>query len=139
MNARIRTGLGVIAVATVAALVVYGLIRGLWLEPIAEQNGSDEPVTWAMVLGATVIAGFLAWGVATLMERAGKARWWPALGSTVLALSILGPSYLADGASAVALIILHFTVAIILITGFSGLILPGRAPGNLSNPFAGNR
>ncbi|MCO5221533.1 MAG: hypothetical protein M9947_08090 [Thermomicrobiales bacterium] len=90
--------------------------------------------------GNAVIAGFLAWGVATLMERAEEVG--PLVagpGQHRAGYSRSSVELLADGASAVALIILHFTVAIILITGFSGLILPGRAPGNLSNPFAGNR
>ena len=69
-------------------------------------------------------SGLVAWGVALLLKRAGKARWFPAVGSTALAISIIGPSYQADGASAVALILLHFAVAIVLIVGFTRIILP---------------
>jgi hypothetical protein len=64
----------VIAAATAVALVLYGLIRWLWVTPIAEMNGDDEVVGWANVLIVTVIAGFVAWGVAILLKRAGKAR-----------------------------------------------------------------
>lgn len=116
----------VIAAATVAALVVYGVIRWLWVEPVAEPwgGGDAKPVTWAAVLISTVILGLLAWGVATLLQRAGKARWFPAVGSTALAISLIGPSYLADGSSAVALILLHVVVAIVLIVGMTRVILP---------------
>lgn len=118
----------IIATATAAALIVYGLIRWLWLQPMAEPwgGGDEKPVTWVAVLVSTVIIGLLAWGVAVLLERSGRARWWPFIGSTALAISIIGPSYLAHGSSVAALIILHFVVAIIIITGFSALILPGR-------------
>ena len=139
---RTRSALGIIAVATGVALIVYGLIRGLWLEPIAKQNGDDKPVTWLSVLLGTVIAGLLAWGLATALERAGKATWWPFIGSTALAISMIAPTYLANGSSTVALIILHFAVAIVLITGFSGLILPEYGSDRtreLGQPTAGNR
>ncbi len=114
----------VIAAATAVALVIYGLIRWLWVTPIAEMNGEDEVVGWANVALVTILAGLVAWGVAILLKRAGKARWFPAVGSTALAISIIGPSYLADGSSAVALIILHFAVAIVLIYGLTRVILP---------------
>jgi len=114
----------VIAAATAVALVLYGLIRWLWVTPVAEMNGEDEVVGWANVLIVTVLAGLVAWGVALLLKRAGKARWFPSLGSIALALSIIGPSYLADGSSAVALIVLHFAVAVVLIFGFTRIILP---------------
>jgi hypothetical protein len=114
----------VIAAAVAVALVLYGLIRWLWVTPIAEMNGEDEVVGWANVLIVTIVAGFVAWGVAILLKRAGKARWFPSVGSIALALSIIGPSYLADGSSAVALILLHFAVAIVLIVGFTRIILP---------------
>lgn len=114
----------VIAAAVAVALVLYGLIRWLWVTPIAEMNGEDEVVSWANVLAVTILAGLVAWGVAILLERAGKARWFPAVGSAALAISIIGPSYLADGASAVALILLHFAVAIVLIVGLTRVILP---------------
>ena len=92
MSNRVRSALGIIVVATAAALVVYGLIRGLWLEPMAEPwgGGEEKPVTWVAVLVSTVIIGLLAWGVAVLLERSGKARWWPFVGSTALAISLIG-------------------------------------------------
>lgn len=123
LNRKIN-GPTVIGAATVVALVLYGLIRWLWVTPIAEINGEDKVVGWGYVAIATILAGLLAWGVAVLLQRAGKARWWPFISSTALAISVIGPSYRADGASVVALILLHFAVAIVLITGMAGVILP---------------
>jgi hypothetical protein len=114
----------VIGAATVVALVLYGLIRWLWVTPIAEMNGEDKAVGWANVVIVTILVGLVAWGVAVLLKRAGKARWFPAIGSTALAISIIGPSYLADGSSAVALILLHVAVAVVLIVGLTRVILP---------------
>jgi hypothetical protein len=124
----------VIAAATAVALVLYGLIRWLWVDPVAEINGKDQVVGWANVLIVTVLAGLVAWGVAILLKRAGKARWWPAVGSVALAISIIGPSYQADGSSAVALILLHIAVAIVLIVGLARVILPYPYMANRNQP-----
>jgi hypothetical protein len=43
-------------------------------------------------------------------------------GSTALAISITGPSYLADGISAVSLICLHVVVGVVLILGFTSFV-----------------
>jgi FtsH-binding integral membrane protein len=44
---------------------------------------------------------------------------WPFVGSTALAVSLTGPSYLADGIAAVVLITMHVAVGAILIWGFA--------------------
>jgi uncharacterized protein DUF6069 len=83
------------------------------------------------VVVATVVAGLAAWGVHRLLARSPRtARWWPFVGSTALAVSITGPSYLADGAAAVALIGMHLAVGAVLIKGLavqSPSVAPGRA------------
>jgi hypothetical protein len=48
-----------------------------------------------------------------------SARWWPFVGSTALAVSMTGPSYLSDGADAVALMTMHLLVGATLIYGFA--------------------
>ena len=45
--------------------------------------------------------------------------WWPALGSSALAVSLVGPSHLAHGASVAARIALHFVTGIAVICGFA--------------------
>lgn len=121
MNDRSKRALQTIGVATSATLVIYGLIRWLWVLPVADMESADEPLGWRNVLIATLLAGFAAWGVYAMLHRAGRERWWPFVGSTALAISVIGPSYLADGASAVALIVLHFVAAFVLIVGFARL------------------
>ena len=70
------------------------------------------------VLLTSLVAGLAAWGMYALLAHWRRARWWPFIGSTALAVSITGPSYLADGTSAVALICLHLIVGVVLIMGF---------------------
>jgi hypothetical protein len=71
------------------------------------------------VLLASLVAGLAAWGVYALLARWRRVRWWPFIGSTALAVSITGPSYLADGISAVSLICLHILVGVVLVMGFT--------------------
>ena len=60
-----------------------------------------------------------AWLVQRLLARRGAAGWWPFLGSTTLAISIIGPTWLADGAASVVLIGMHLAVGLVLIAGFN--------------------
>ena len=71
------------------------------------------------VVLTTFVAGAIAWAVHATLVRVHWARFWPFVGSTALAISISGPGRYADGEAAVALIVMHFIVAVILITGFS--------------------
>ena len=68
---------------------------------------------------AALAAGVLALLVFELLVRFGHVRWWPFVGSTAPAISMLGPSYQADGETAMALMALHFIVGIVLIWGLS--------------------
>lgn len=74
------------------------------------------------MLAASLVAGLAAWGVYALLAHWRRARWWPFVGSTALAISITGPSYLADGVSAVALICLHVIVGVVLIMDFTRFV-----------------
>ena len=78
------------------------------------------------------MAGLAAWVVYSLLARTPRtARWWPFVGSAGIAISMLGPSYLADGAAAVTLIAMHLAVGAILIRGLleaRALALTGRRP-----------
>ena len=80
-----------------------------------------------------------AWVVHSLLARSLRtARWWPFVGGTAIAVSMLGPSYLSDGAAAVALIAMHFAVGAVLIKGLleaRALGLTGPGPGR--GPVAG--
>ena len=75
-------------------------------------------------------------GVFALLLRWRRARWWPFVGSTALAISIIGPSYLADGTSAVSLICMHIIVGAVLITGFMRAV---PSPYGIADGTAGQR
>lgn len=122
-NFRIRQLLVVLS-GVVAALIGYGVIRLIDVDLILK-NGDE--VTAVLVVIAALAGGGLAWLVYEIVARTGHLRWWPFIGSTALAMSILGPSYEADGSTVVALIALHFLVAIILIWG---LALVGASASN---------
>jgi Family of unknown function (DUF6069) len=86
------------------------------------------------VLAAGLVAGLAAWGVFALLAHWRRARWWPFVRSTALAVSITGPSYLADGISAVALICLHVIAGVALILGFTRLMpRPYRGAGRAAD------
>lgn len=117
-----RNSLAVVAAGVVAGLVVWAVVRLLGVDLTVESGSGTSQVTVADVLVTALMAGLLAWGVFTLLLRWRRARWWPFVGSTALAISIIGPSYLADGISAVSLICMHIVVGAVLIGGFMRLV-----------------
>jgi hypothetical protein len=85
------------------------------------------------------LAGALGgWLVVRLIERRSRSplRTWAVVGSTALAVSMIGPSYLADGASAVALMSLHLVTAVVVIVGFAGTLPVRRGRGEARPPQA---
>lgn len=112
----------VIAAAVVIALAVWALVQLLGLDPVVGRGGGTTPVTTVDVVLATIVAGLGAWAVYALLRRTRRAAWWwPFIGTTALSISTAGPSWLADGTSAVTLTCLHFAVGVVLITGFLGV------------------
>jgi hypothetical protein len=114
--------LAVVAAGMATALVAWAVIRLLGIDLTVEAGSGTTQVDAVDVLLASLVAGLAAWGVFTLLAHWRRARWWPFVGSTALAISMLGPSYLADGISAVSLICLHVLVAVVLIMGFARFI-----------------
>ncbi|MGD9711222.1 MAG: DUF6069 family protein [Thermomicrobiales bacterium] len=106
----------VLLAGVAAGLTGYLLIRLLGVDVVID---GDEEIGAADVVIASLLGGLLAWLVFFLLSRFGYQRLWPFVGSTALAISMLGPSYMADGSSTVALICLHFAVAIVLIWGLA--------------------
>jgi Family of unknown function (DUF6069) len=108
------------AAAAVVALAIWSAARLLGVELTVGRGADPSQVGPVDVLVATVLAGLLAWGTHSLLARTPRtARWWPVVGSTAIAISLTGPTYLADGASAVALITMHVAVGAVLISGFA--------------------
>jgi Family of unknown function (DUF6069) len=71
------------------------------------------------VLVTASLVGMAAWMVQRLLARRGAAGWWPFVGSTALAISIIGPTWLAGGMASVVLIGMHLAVGLVLIAGFN--------------------
>jgi hypothetical protein len=122
MRTTTRSSLAVVAAGVATALVVWAVIRLLSVDLTVEAGSGATQVEAVDVLLASLVAGLAAWGVFALLAHWRRARWWPFVGSTALAISMLGPSYLADGISAFSLICLHILVGAVLITGFARLM-----------------
>lgn len=116
-----------VVLTPVAALLGWAAIRLLGIDLLVSTG--DGTVGPGDVVAATLAAALGGWFVVRLLERrtAHPRGWWAFVGSTALSVSIIGPSHFADGASAVALIALHFVVAIVVITGFAST-LPAHCP-----------
>ena len=91
----------------VVALAIWALARLLDVELTAGKGAEASAVGAGDVLVTALLAGLAAWGVHALLVRRGVARWWPFVGSTALAVSVIGPTWLADGLAAVVLIAMH--------------------------------
>jgi hypothetical protein len=104
MKTTTRGSLAVVAAAVAAALVAWAVIRLAGVELTLKDGASSagSRVDAVDVLLTSLVAGLAAWGVDALLAHWRRARWWPFIGSTALAVSITGPSYLAGGTSAVA-------------------------------------
>jgi len=114
-----RRSPGVVAAALVVALGIWALARLLGVE-LTVGKGLDARLVGAVdVLVTVVLAGLAAWMVEKLLARRGAAGWWPFVGSTALAISIIGPTWLADGMASVVLIGMHLAVGFVLIAGFN--------------------
>jgi Family of unknown function (DUF6069) len=109
----------VVAAAMVAALAIWALARLLGVELTVGKGPDAGLVGPGDVLVAVVLASLAAWVVQHLLARRGAAGWWPFVGSTALAISIIGPTWLADGAASVVLIGMHLAVGLVLIAGFN--------------------
>jgi hypothetical protein len=124
----------VVLVAVIVAVATWSVIRVLGVEPMVGKGSDPHPVGALDVAAATLVVGLAAWGVYAWLARNRLAGVWPFVGSTALAISIISPSWLADGASAVSLICLELAVALALIVGFSR----GRTDGSPSRQESGH-
>lgn len=109
----------VVATAAVVTLAIWGLARALGVELTVGKGDQASLVGAADVLVAVLLAGVAAWLVQRLLARRGAAGWWPFVGSIALAISIIGPTWLADGMASVVLIGMHLAVGAVLVAGFN--------------------
>jgi hypothetical protein len=117
-----RRSLEVIAAGAGVALAIWALVSALGVELTVGKGADASQVGVVEVVAAALLAGLGAWAVQRQLARRGAGRWWPFVGSTALAISVIGPSWLADGAAGVALIGMHLAVGAVLIAGFSRLL-----------------
>jgi hypothetical protein len=118
--------LATVVLAPVAALAAWAIVRLLGID--LDVSGATGTVGAGDVVAAALAGAVAAWLVVALVERRSRhpRAAWGLIASTGLSLSVIGPSWLAAGAAgAVALIALHFVVAVVVIVGFAGT-LPGR-------------
>lgn len=128
MSASMRSSAIVVAVAAAVALAIWAVARLAGVDLTVQIGQEPRQVGAVDVLVATLLAGLAARVVHLLLTRRPRtARWWPFIGSTAIAISMLGPSYLADGGGGVALIGMHLAVGYVLIAGFAKLV-PRQAP-----------
>jgi Family of unknown function (DUF6069) len=126
MTDNTRRRIGTVVLAPAAALAAWAVIRLTGIDLVVSVG--DGTVGPTDVFGAALLGALAGWAVVRLLERTIRypRRLWSFLGSTALAVSVIGPTSFADGTSSVALIALHFVVAVIVIGGF-GRTLAVRA------------
>jgi uncharacterized protein DUF6069 len=103
MTDRTRRRIVTVVLAPIAALLAWGCIRLAGVDLVVRTgDGTVGPVD---VVAAALIGALGAWFAVRLPERHTRRAglWWPPLGSSALAVSTIGPSYLADSTSALAL------------------------------------
>ena len=125
MTSRNLRRLATVLVAPAAALAAWAFVQLIGIDPTV--SGATGAVGAGDVVAAALVAAAAAWLVLLLVERRSSRprKTWPVVASTALSVSVIGPTWLADGAGAVALIALHVVVALVVITGFAGT-LPAR-------------
>ncbi|MEU3228327.1 DUF6069 family protein [Streptomyces sp. NPDC006976] len=111
-------------VATVATVIVWLIAHATLDDGLKAkgQGGDIQEIGLPMVIGVTLVVGFAALGVVTLIDRKSpNARTlWTVISSVIFLLSLLGPAGSGDGGgSKVALLCMHVVVAAVLIPGFA--------------------
>ena len=119
MTDRTRRRIATVVLAPAAALSAWAVMRLAGIDfTVSTGDGTVGPFD---VVTAALIAALGGWFVVRLLERHTRrpGLWWPALASMALAVSTIGPAYLADDVNALALTALHFVTAIVVISGFA--------------------
>ena len=122
MTSNTRRRIATVILAPAAALAAWSLTQAIGVELVVS-TGSGK-VGPGDVFVAALVAALAAWASARVIERRSRRprAAWSFTASTALAVSMIGPSWLADGTSAVALIGLHFVTAGVVIGGFVSTI-----------------
>ena len=119
MHPRTRRRIATTVIAPLAALVAWGLARVIGVDLVVSRGDASSTVGAVDVLGAAVVASLLGWAVVRQIERHSSTprRTWARVSSTVLAVSMIGPTWFADGGTSLALIAMHVVTAFVVIVG----------------------
>jgi uncharacterized membrane protein len=122
MTHNTRRRIGTVVLSPVAALAAWALMRLMGIDLVVSVG--DGTVGPTDVFAAALLGALGGYAVVRLLERTSRypRRLWSFLGPTALAVSVIGPMWFSDGTSSVALIALHFVVAVIVIGGFGGTL-----------------
>jgi FtsH-binding integral membrane protein len=120
-NRSARRATGVVAAAMVVALAIWALARLLGVELTVGKGQDASHVSAADAVATALLAGLVGLGVRAQLARRRADRSWPYVGGTALAISIIGPIWLADGLACLVLIAMHVAVGLVLIAGFTRL------------------
>ena len=106
-----------VALAPLAALAAWSMMKATGADLVLKTGTS---VRAGDVVLAAVTGAVAAWVVARWIERHSHRprSVWGFVASTALAVSGIGPSWLADGVTALLLFALHFVTAGVVIIGF---------------------
>jgi len=113
--------LATVVLAPATALAAWAAVRAAGVDLVLKEGST---VGAGDVLAAALAGATVGWLVVRWLEghsRRPRSR-WAFVGSTALAVSIIGPNWLADGSSALALIGLHVVTAAVVIGGFAGTL-----------------
>ena len=94
MTHRIRRRLATIIIAPAAALATWALIRLIGIDLVLSPGHDGSTVGPVDVFVAALAGGLAAWLVVSPIERHSRhpRRLWAQVGSTALAISIIGPT-----------------------------------------------
>ena len=124
MSTTTRNSLFVISAGIATGVALWAVFRLAGVGLNLNDASSMSSVGIGDVLVASALAGFAAWGVHAWMLRRSLARYWYLVGSAALTISLIGPSWFADGWSVLPLIVMHFAVGWVLIDGLGWLAAP---------------
>lgn len=120
---QLRSRASAVTAAVLAALIVWSVavpLLGVDLTVRTNPGGSStQTIGAASVLAVSLLASMLGWGLPAVLERRTQraGTLWTVIASVVLLLFLAGPLTAAGTtAAAVALVLLHLSVAAVLIS-----------------------
>jgi hypothetical protein len=139
MTHRTRRRISTVVLAPAAALSGWALSQLVGIDLVV--SAGDGSIGPGDVFAAALVGALAGWFVVRTLENHGRhpRMRWSFVGSTALAVSIVGPVWLADGASSVVLIALHVLTAVVVIVGFAGTLPVYRSAGETLPARRGSR